>query len=408
MKVKLRGVSFWIPTALLVAVAACDPPHWRYLVTLAPPVALTSLRDGNAIALGDTTQSSPSPAAAVGKIGSASAVDLFSFDQGTWSFAQRLEPRQGALGLFATSVALSGNTLAIGAYHDDPQKINNGYVDIYVRGNANWAYQQTVTVSSFTPPPNNTGSTEFGFARSIDLDGDDLVVGAGRFAGGYGRAFVFHRTAGVFVQVAELKEADADQRFDANFGDTVRIKGNTIIATRPDTGASTPPPKAGKVYVYVSAGGTWAIQQVLQSPTANGSYDGFGNAASLWGDKLAVRGPNTAYVFARSSGAWNLAWSTAVGPADRDSIDIIDDYIAIGEPSATANGALNAGQVRVFIANGSGYALQALRNEPSPGTGHAFGARVAIRGIQLLVGAPGVFTGQPTYSATLDYIDGPY
>src|SRR5512141_3189435 len=113
----------------MLAMAACDPTNWRYLVTLAPPPALPSLPDGRAIALSPPLQ--PSPVAAVGKIGSAQAVDVFSFGQGTWTFAQRIGPRPGAHGLFAASVALSESTLAIGAPHDDPQKVDNGYVDVY-------------------------------------------------------------------------------------------------------------------------------------------------------------------------------------------------------------------------------------------------------------------------------------
>lgn len=277
-----RGVG--VLALLLFAGTACGPPHWRYPATLAPPAALPGLPDGNAIAIGESLQYSPPMVAAVGKLGSPGAVDLFAFDRGTWFFVQRLQPRPGVVGNFAVSVALSGDTLAIGANHDDPQKVNNGYLDIYVRGSDGWAHQQTVTVATFTPI--NTSSTEFGFARTVALDGDDLVVGAGRFAGGYGRVFVFHRTNGVFAQVAELKEAAADQRFDANFGDSVRIVGDTIL----DAGS---------------------------------------------------------------------------------------------------------------------YSMQVRRTELSPGAGHTFGTRVAMRGIQLLIGAPGQAMGPPAYSAPLAYIDDP-
>ena len=196
-----RGMYLWI---LVCAGSACDPAHWRYLTTLTPVAVPTNLPDGNAIALGDTTQDSPPPAAAVGKFGSQPAVDLFQFNGGTWSFDRRLGPRPGAKGNFGEAVALSADTLAIGAHHDDPQKVENGYVDLYVRQGQAWQFQQAVTVTSFTPPPLTSGSAEFGFGRALDLAGEDLVVGAGRFAGGYGRVFVFHREAGKYTQVAEL------------------------------------------------------------------------------------------------------------------------------------------------------------------------------------------------------------
>jgi len=154
-------------------------------------------------------------------------------------------------------------------------------------------------------PASSTGSSELGFGRSIDLTGQDLVVGAGRYAGGFGRAFVFHRdgAGGRFQLTADLQEPNDVQRFDAYFGDTVQIDGDTLIVTRPDTSASTGDgSKSGKVYVYrrVRSGeGTWALEQVLHSPEADGTWDGFGTAAALAGDLVAVRGRDETWIFQR-------------------------------------------------------------------------------------------------------------
>jgi hypothetical protein len=374
---------------------ACDPHHWRYVSTLTPPSNLSALIDGAAVALSDTT-------AVVGKLGSPGAVDLFKGAQGVWTFQKRLSPQPGATGAFGVAVAMDGDRLAVGAPAEG-DGVHNGYVDIYTRSGGQWSYEQTVVPTSWNPPLGSGTQAEFNFGSAVDLAGDLLVVGAGRFRGGYGRAFVFKLNAGTYAQVAELQEAPADQRFDSNFGDSVRIDGNTIVVTRPDTPASTPPPKAGKVYAYTISGANFPLQQVILSNTANGNYDGFGTAVALDGNRLAVRSRNDVQVFTRNGGTWSYATSVSAGQPQRATIDLQGEYLVIGEPQANSS----AGQIRVLIELNGAYQSQAVRSEPSPAPNHNFGSSVALHGNELLVGVPGAYTPN-AYSATLDYIDGPY
>jgi len=307
--------------------------------------------------------------------------------------------------------------VAISATHEDPFGNAFGYVDLYdpAQDSTGWVHRETVAAPCVSPA-SNTGSSELGFGRSIHFTGQDLVVGAGRYAGGYGRAFVFHRstTDGKFQLTADLQEASDVQRFDAYFGDTVQIDGDTMIVTRPDTSASTGEgPKSGKVYVYhrVHAGeGAWAIEQVLQSPHADGSWDGFGTAAALAGDLLAVRGRTEAWVFQRENAgtggagtptgtdgatttdAWRPVWRTSVGSGERGSVALGPSFLVIGDPTTAVEQSEGAGAVRVFErlpANDDGTArFTAVRTwtEPRPGANHGFGARVTMSGGRLLVG----------------------
>jgi hypothetical protein len=256
-----------------------------------------------------------------------------------------------------------------------------------------WTYRETITPRVIAPPPTSSGSTEFGFGRSLDLSGNDLVVGAGRFAGGFGRVFVFHRRdeRSPFAQIAELQEADGARRFDANFGDTVEVDADTLIVTRPDTPASTGDgPKAGKVHVYVrSATDTWTLQQILASPGGDGSWDGFGTAAALSGELIAVRSSHHVWAFARTNGSWRPVWRTVVGRGERGSIDLGNAYLAVGDPTTDVEDATGAGAVRVFARTGNSFGPPRTRTEPSPGPARGFGARVAIQGSRLLVGIAG-------------------
>jgi len=363
------------------------------------PAAVNS-RAAGGLALGTGEASRVFVAAAAGT--PTGDIDLFAGAEGEADLEpiQRLSPRPEAVGLFGAAIAFSGTSVAISATHEDPFGNAFGYVDLYepaAGGSTAWVHRDTVAAPCVSPA-SNTGSSELGFGRSIDFTGQDLVVGAGRYAGGYGRAFVFHRSAADahFQLTADLQEASDVQRFDAYFGDTVQIDGDTMIVTRPDTSASTGEgPKAGKVYVYrrLHAGeGTWALEQVLQSPHADGTWDGFGTAAALAGDLVAVRSRNEAWVFQQTSGSWAPVWRTTVGSGERGSMALGPDFLVIGDPTTAVEENESAGAVRVFerlrTSEGDTARFATVRTwtEPRPGPNHGFGARVAIRGGRLLVG----------------------
>jgi hypothetical protein len=348
------------------------------------------------------------------------AVDLFVGGNAASAvlLGQRVSARPDSVGSFGAGVSFSGAEVAIGATHDDPERVQNGYVDLYApatgsreqvggagatardQGSSDsWTYRETITPRVIAPPPTSSGSTEFGFGRSLDLSGNDLVVGAGRFAGGFGRVFVFHRNdeRSPFAQIAELQEADGVRRFDANFGDTVEVDADTLIVTRPDTPASTGDgPKAGKVHVFVrSATDTWTLQQILGSPAGDGSWDGFGTAAALSGELIAVRSSHHVWVFARTNGSWRPVWRTVVGRGERGSIDLGDAYLVVGDPTTDVEDSTGAGAVRVFPRSGNSFAPPLTRTEPTPGPARGFGARVAIQGSRLLVGISGTAPVEP-------------
>jgi len=99
---------------------------------------------------------------------------------------------------------MNGDTLVVGAPAFGANVLNIGYADVFVRhqtidGTFVWNHQQTVTPSGLT------SVLEFGFGASLDLSGDDLVVGANRFNDGDGRAVVFRRQGQVWSQVQVLQ-----------------------------------------------------------------------------------------------------------------------------------------------------------------------------------------------------------
>lgn len=307
------------------------------------------------------------------------AVDVFERDHGGgWTFVQRLTAAAENRGRFGTALALHGRALAIGAPENDDSstpEIESGYVDIFERGSAGFVRTRTVLPESFTLPAGETSPGEFAFGASVSLDEQHLAVGAKRFRGGRGRAFVFERSD--YSQLIELAEPAASERFDANFGDTVQLSHGSLLVTRPDTPASTPPPKNGKVYVYTREDG-FETPQVLESVTADATFDGFGDAGTIFGDTIAVRDRLGVQLFEQVAGNWAPLTQITTGTGNRNSLALDAERLLVGEPNAVVDGLDGAGQVLVFDRSELPLTLEATLPAPTPAANARFGDQLSL------------------------------
>lgn len=307
------------------------------------------------------------------------AVDVFERERdGGWSFVQRLTALPENIGSFGTALALSGRTLAVGAPSNDDSatpELESGYVDIFERGPSGFVRAETVLPGDFHPPLEQGSPGEFSFGSAVSLDERFLAVGAKRFLGGRGRVFVFDRSD--YSQLVELAEPAAVERFDANFGDSVQLSGGHLLVTRPDTPASTPPPKNGRVYVYTSANG-FSTPQLIESESASTSFDGFGNAAAIAGDTIAVRDEVSVQLFEQVGQSWQFLTQIPADDASRSSLALDAERLFVGEPSATAAGSAGAGQVRIFDRSTVPLTLESTLLSPSPAADARFGAQLSV------------------------------
>lgn len=311
---------------------------------------------------------------------------------------------------FGTSVAIAGGVSAVGAPYSPPgsQMSANpcywGYVSVFQRYAGGWAVFQNLT-PKLTQQDDvsdlNSQGGGFDFGHSVALNANYLVVGAYEFADFTGRVFVFqwtdlpdsspnHPNFGIwhFAQIAELQESP--EGHESYFGDTVLIDGNTIAVTRPGEpgGSESPAGREGKVYLYTFTGSTWTAPLLyLRDPMAT-SHDGFGFAAALSGDTLAVRiqgssgSPNVpgvpssvwGYVGGSKTKVWNV--DNIDGSGGSGSVAVSAQNLVIGEP------ALN--RVQIFDrTNPTTLGSALIRTPPAGHTG--FGSKVALLGNTLLV-----------------------
>jgi hypothetical protein len=294
----------------------------------------------------------------------------------------------GAGDFFGFSVALSGDTLAVGARVEasaatgvDGDQTNNsasssGAVYVFTRNSATGVWSQQAYLKA-----SNTGANDW-FGTSVALSGDSLAVGASHessaatgingdqannSAGFSGAVYVFTRNpaTGVWSQQAYLKASNTGAFMQ--FGLSVALAGDTLAVGTPfessaatgvngDQTNNSASSSSGAVYVFTRTGGAWTQQAYVKASNTN-AVDFFGWSVALDGDSLAV-------------GA------------------IQEDSAATGVGgNQTNNSATDSGAVYLFTRTGGVWSQQAYVKASNTEAGDQFGTSVALAGDTLAVGA---------------------
>ena len=217
---------------------------------------------------------------------------------------------------FGISVAISGNTILVGASADDAYGERSGAAYIFERdegGADNWGEVQRLTASNAEPLDI--------FGWSVALDGDIAVVGAyspvwaGHLDGPFGNAadaaaYVYERDAGGAGNWGEVKKLTPSDTFAVEFAHSVTVSGDTMLI---GVVLDSENDWAGAAYVFqrdVGGVGNWGeVKKIFASDGQWG--DRFGGTVSLSGDTAVVGahledsvccGSGAAYVFERNEG----------------------------------------------------------------------------------------------------------
>ncbi len=359
----------------------------------------------------------------------------------TWSDEARLDPPGTAsFDAVGSAIALEGDVLVVGAPNDDlPAGRRAGSAYVFVRRGAAWTLQQKIVASDAT--------INGGFGSAVALSGDTLVVGAPQVSFPEGAAYVFALVGGVWQEQQKLVPAvrsafaffgsalsldgnslivgapreeesgafeagaayvfvrigstwSMEQRLvssvstgSAAAGSSVAIAGDTALVGVPND------PAGGAVVEFRRVSGLWAQAQVI-SPSDGASGDWFGQALVLSADTLIVGSPQkafgagAAYVFVRAGGPWTEQQKLADAiPQLRQfgtAVAVAGDTALIAPRSEIAGP--SGGEVLLFERAGATW-TQRQRVTASDGTqSNRFGQAVALSGGTAAVGAPGSTT----------------
>ena len=319
---------------------------------------------------------------------------VFVRNGATWTQQAQLIASDGAANdNFGKSVAISGDTAIIGAYFDDVgANADQGSAYVFVRNGTFWTQQQKLTAAD--------GAASDNFGYSVAISGDTVIIGAVYDDVGVntdqGSAYIFVRNGTTWSQ---QQVTASDGAFSDYFGSSVAISGDTAIvgATLDNIGANG---DQGSAYVFIRNGGSWT-QQVRLIASDGAASDNFGGSVVISGDTAIVGatgnnvGANSdqgsAYVFVRNGSTWTQQQKlTASDGAAYDyfgiSIAISGDTAIIGAGSDDIGGNQNQGSAYVFVRNGATWTQQAQLIASDGAAGDNFGRHVAISGNTAIIG----------------------
>jgi len=313
------------------------------------------------------------------------------------AFAERAYIKASSSGAgdeFGNAVAISGNTMVVGAPFED--------------------------------------------SAATGIDGnsvDDCATTALNCASNSGAAYVFERDgAGVWSFSTYIKAPDTN--VDDNFGYSVDIDGDTIVVGAPEedsnstgvTNAAAFPANwsnslagaSGAAYVYKRSGSSW-VQEAFVKATNTGNGDRFGISVAISGDHLAVGAyfessnsqlnptnntavqSGAAYTYRRSGVTWSngeYLKASNISNSDKFGFELAlnGNILAVGSPledgsqagiNPTVDDAKGqAGAVYVFQYNGSTWGTPDYIKASDPAASDQFGHAIDIKGDVMVVGAP--------------------
>jgi hypothetical protein len=358
-------------------------------------LSLAGDRLGHALVMaGDTLAvGAPATMAEVPVAGAAARGAIYAASAGPLTSTDALAPsvREDGDGL-GMAVAVAGDLLVVGAPGTDVDAPSGeplrdaGTAHVFVRSDGRWRHQASLAAAA------PRAGARFGSAVAVMGDPALIVVGAPGASGGpdlaeAGAAHVFVTTDGGWLEGQVLAVRNPGR--GDGFGAAVAVSGDAIVVGAPGraSGAST---AAGAVYRFARQDGRWVETRVL-APGTPVTGAGFGHALAIDGDVMIVGAPGdgAAYVYHGLADAIPDARLALDGAASAfgASVAVDGDLVVVGAPGLDSAA---RGAAAVYGRRGATWTLATTLAPRTARDGDRFGAAVAVSGLHIAVGAPGL------------------
>ena len=304
---------------------------------------------GQGVAISGNTAIVGSPSATVGGNRKGAAY-IYIQSGGIWTLQQRITASDGVTGGgFGQSVAISGDTAVVGLGSVDGQFIT-GAVYVFIRTGTVWTQQQKLTASD---------TTENQFSSSVAISNNTMVVGAPKadimqIQGAFrGAAYIYTRSGGIWTE--QQKIFASDHAPSRKFGNAVAISGSTVVVGEtPNTANSS---RLAAAYFFILNGGTWTQEQEITA--SDGTIgDGFSWSVAINGDTAIIgalpeNNLGSAYVLTRSGTTWTQQQKLI--PSDGATNKGFGNSVSMsGNAAIIGASADNIGQGSAYIFTGTG------------------------------------------------------
>jgi hypothetical protein len=335
------------------------------------------------------------------------------------------------------AIAVAGNTVVVGDNElNDSSTIRAGRAYVFIEGAAGWATATQVAELVASAP-----EKEEHFGTSVAISGNTIVVGApGRESGSgvdAGAAYVFLKPAGGWaaeaVQHDKLELLNSEDVAEYEFGQSVAVSGETIVVGAPEyrdyVQNLVDPLAEGAAFVFLQPAGGWASAPSPTYQTANldiheaegeEKYTHTGESVAITeqaGDQTIVVGAPGAqigtepskygrgavFLYDRPSGGWIEPHDREFFPSGRLIALPSNEYAFLGSSVSASGGVIAAGARKaevegvkhgatyVFTAPTGGWSAVQEQTQAAeltnPGTSEfdEFGRSVAVEGSTVAV-----------------------
>jgi hypothetical protein len=261
----------------------------------------------------------------------ANSVYVFRRNGSSWDDGHELELPASSADYFGWDVAISGDTILVGAF--DFLFTLEGSVHVFKYDGTAWVLEKDTLIAGT------------GVGTSVALDGDIAVVGAILHTSTGGSAYVFRREeTQEGTNWIEEDELTAPTYFPPFFGWDVAVSDATVLVAAPSfTG-----PEAGMVHVFThdSSSQTWGEEaQITSNDPVPGAF--FGGSVAMDGSTVVVGAPSFLYPYMRlmDSPGWAYVFrlnqdnfwveDTLPLPAANglgNSVDVYGNTVVVGAP----------------------------------------------------------------------------
>jgi hypothetical protein len=295
--------------------------------------------------------------------------------------------------VFGTSLAIDNESLLVGGYNDNTKDYQSGAVHAFVSSDLwnNYNESKIIPLSGY----DTAEGKEFGKKVSayndvvVATDADGLIV--------------FKKSNEEYTKIATLTSS----RGNNNFGASVAIYDNIIIAGAPEEADIDDDYETGVVYVFVKQGEEWTdmTETAILSPVNpdEEDYMYFGYSVAIDNDIIII-GANEYYNTNgdRTGAAFYYkvpeSWDNAV-VSDMLLPDNLEEYSSFGIDIAAYNGTVvigsgMMGKVFVYNRTGDSYSTPIEINDPDIENNEYFGYSVDVNENLLVVGEPYIETGE--------------
>lgn len=320
---------------------------------------------------------------------------IFDYDGVSWTQTSKLIPDDGeAYDYFGRAVSLIENRAIIGSPGDDTSDIDTGSVYIFEFDNTNWS--QTSKITAVDRGPYNN------FGTSVSLSDDKVLIGAtGNQINNIksGAAYIYEFNGSNWNFVTKLFSNNLS--YNGEFGSSVSYSNGRAIVGAKGFNTNTNTYNQGAVFLFEFNGTHWYQKQMLIANDM-GSYDQFGAAVDISGDRIFIGAPRkddiaynsgVGYMFEYDGNQWiqSQQLSPDADPSGNNfgySVSVYGTRLLVGMPRDSDNGN-ESGSAYIYELVDNNWSLMG-KILPQDGTnGDLFGSSVSLQSDRAIIGAYG-------------------